>query len=328
MEADLQAWLAVLAVNGLRFDDAVEHGRLAVVAARAAGDDESLAAALDGQKTSLAYLGEVDQLREVVEELEPMLRRRGDLFLLHWTIFESAFIPIAAGDWAAAAARIEAALEVNRRSGFSAYAAWHLAHLGWLARLTGDYDRALDLGRRAFEHSADAPHRWCIAVAGALLGTTLLETGDVDAAVDVLETARVEAQQQGAESYLLRVMSPLAEATGSREILLEADALLSGIRAPAGSAFLAGDACYLAVARAWLAQDEPERARRTLAPMLAAAGRVPWVGPLAEGSLVDGLAARRLGEQAESDALLRRAAELGRRHGLRRVAVEAAAFDT
>ena len=57
MEADLQAWLAVLAVNGLRFADAVEHGRLAVIAARAAGDDESLAAALDGQKTSLAYLG-------------------------------------------------------------------------------------------------------------------------------------------------------------------------------------------------------------------------------------------------------------------------------
>lgn len=325
MEADLQAWLAVLAVNGLRFADAVDHGHLAVIAARASGDEESLAAALDGQKTSLAYLGEIDALREVVEELEPLLRRRGDLFLLHWAIFESAFIHVAGGDWPAAASRIETALEVNRRSGFSAYAAWHLAHLGWLARMTGDYDRALDLGRRALEHSADAPHRWCVAVAGALLGTTLLEIGDVDAAVDVLETARVDAQQQGAESYLLRVMSPLAEATGSREDLLTADALLSGIRAPAGSAFLAGDACYLAVARAWLAHDEPERSRRVLAPMLAAAGRVPWVSALAEGSLVDGLAARQLGERAESEALLRRAAELGQRYGLRRVAVEAAA---
>jgi hypothetical protein len=52
---------------------------------------------------------------------------------------------------------------------------------------------------------------------------------------------------------------------------------------------------------------------------------VPWVSALAEGSLVDGLAARQLGERAESEALLRRAAELGRRYGLRRVAVEAAA---
>jgi hypothetical protein len=59
--------------------------------------------------------------------------------------------------------------------------------------------------------------------------------------------------------------------------------------------------------------------------MLAAAGRVPWVSALAEGSLVDGLAARQLGERAESEALLRRAAELGQRYGLRRVAVEAAA---
>ena len=326
MEADLQAWLAVLAVNGLRFADAVDHGRRAVIAARAAGDDEALAAALDGRKTSLAYMGEVEPLREVLDELDPLLRRRGDLFRLHWAIFESAFIPVAAGDWPAAAARIETALEVNRRSGFAAYAAWHLAHLGWLARLTGDYDRALDLGRRAVEHSADAPHRWAAAVAGALLGTTLLETGDVDAAIAALETARAAAQQDGAESYLLRVLSPLAEASGSREILLAADGLLTGIRAPAGSAYLAGDACYHAVARAWLGHDDPERARRTLAPLLAAAERVPWVGPLAEGSLIDGRAARLLGEHAESDTLLRRAAELGSRYGLPRVATEAAAL--
>jgi DNA-binding SARP family transcriptional activator/tetratricopeptide (TPR) repeat protein len=324
MEADLQAWLAILATNGLRFADAVEHGRLAVIAARASGDDEALAAALDGQKTSLAYLGEVEPLSAVLAELEPLLRRTGDLFRLHWAVFESSFIAIAAGDWETAVTRIETALEINRRSGFAAYAAWHLAHLGWLARLTGRYDEALDLGRRALDRSHEAPHVWCAVVAGALFGTTLLEVGDVAAAVEVLESARASARHEGADAYLLRVLGPLAEATGARSILLEADALLTGITAPSGAAFLTGDACYYAVARTWLAGGEPARARAVLAPLIAAADRVPWVAALAEASLIDGQAALALGQVGDADPLLRRAADLAIRHGLPRVASEAA----
>jgi tetratricopeptide (TPR) repeat protein len=324
MEADLQAWLAILAVNGLRFADAIEHSRLAVIAARASGDDEALAAALDGQKTSLAYLGEIEPLAVVLDELEPLLRRTGDLFRLHWAVFESSFAPIAAGDWASAVTRIETALELSRRSGFTAYAAWHLAHLGWLARLTGRYDDALDLGRRAVDRSQEAPHVWSAVVAGAVYGTTLLEVGDVAAAIEVLEAARASARRDGADGYLLRVLSPLAEATGDRAVLLDADALLAGITAPPGSAFLAGDACYHAVARTWLAAGEPERARAVLAPLIAAAERVPWVAALAEASLIDGQAALALDHAKQADPLLRRAADLAIRHGLPRVASEAA----
>jgi DNA-binding SARP family transcriptional activator/tetratricopeptide (TPR) repeat protein/energy-coupling factor transporter ATP-binding protein EcfA2 len=323
MEADLRAWMAVLAANALQFTDSVEHGRLAVVAARASGDDEALAKALDGQKTSLAYLGEVEPLIGVLAELEPLLRRLGDLFRLHWAVFESAFPAAAAGDWATAAARIESAIEINRRSGFSAYAAWHLAHLGWLARLTGQYDEAIELGRRALAHSNSAQHIWCAVAAGAQLGTTLLEVGDVGAAVEVLQIARAAAES-GAEAYLLRVLCPLAEATGSIEILLEADDLLGRISTPPGSAFLLGDGCYLAVARSWLSRDDAQRARDVLAPLIAAATRVPWVGALAAASLVDGQAALRLGQIAEAELLLGRAAELAVRHGLPRVASEAA----
>ena len=325
IEANLRARLAILAANGLRFDESVEQARLAVRAARASGDEESLAAALDGQKTSFAYLGEVGALIPVLDELEPLVRRHGDLYRLHWTVFESAFPALAAGDWPGAVARIESALEVHRRSGYGAHAAWHVAMLGAVARLQGRYDEAVDIGRRAVALSDEAPHVWSAAVAGATLGTTLLETADVNAAVAVLEPAAAAAQQDGADAILLRCLAPLAEATGSAEILAEAAALLAGIRAPGGSAFLAGDGCYLAIARAWLARGEPAQARAALAPLLAAAARVPWVAPLADASLVDGQAALALGLNGEAATLLARAAALARRYDLPRIASEAAA---
>jgi hypothetical protein len=316
MQADTQAWLAILAANGLRFSESVRYGESAVRAARASGDIEALAAALDGRKTSLAYIGEIAELENVIDELDPLLRRLGDLFRLHWAVFESSFGAIARGDWTTAADRIKAALEVQRQSGYTAYAGWHVAHLGWLARLQGNIDDALELGRRALELCAEAPHVWCTATAGALLGTTLLQIGEREAAARVLKNARAAADQEGADAYVLRCTAPLAEATGSVDVLLEADALLAGITAPDESAFLAADWCYLAVARAWLAQGEPERARIVLAPLAVAAHRCGWVAPLAGASAVDGHAAALLGLDDVAAHQLGRARQLARRYGL------------
>jgi DNA-binding SARP family transcriptional activator len=325
-ESNLRARLAIYAVSGMRFDEGLEQGRLAVRAARASGDDEALAAALDGQKASVAYLGEIDALMPIIGELEPLIRRLGDLRRLHWTIFESAFPALAAGDWPAATARIDSSVEVCRRSGSMSHAAWHVAISGAVARLRGRYDEAVSIGRHAVAMSQQAPHSWAAAVAGAELGTTLLEMGDADEAIAVLARTRiVAASQSGAEASLLRCLAPLAEATGSAVILADAAALLGRIRAPAGSAFITGDGCYLAVARAWLACGEPQQARAALAPLLRAAGRVPWVAPLAAASLVDGRAALALGLGDEAMALLERAAELAGRHGLPRIASDAAA---
>ncbi|MGH7623262.1 MAG: hypothetical protein ACREMU_13045, partial [Gemmatimonadaceae bacterium] len=316
MQADIQAWLAILAANGLRFSESVRYGESAVRAARASGDIEALAAALDGRKTSLAYIGEVAELQGVIDELDPLLRRLGDTFRLHWTVFESSFGAIARGDWEAASDRIKAGLETQRRSGYTAYAGWHVAHLGWIARLRGDLNEAVELGRRSLELCQEAPHVWCAATAGALLGTTLLEQGQRDAAVRVLERARSAAEQEGAEAYVLRCAAPLAEATRSLDVLLEADALIGSITAPEGSAFLVGDWCYLAVARAWLAHGEPERARAVLAPLLVAAERCSWVAPLAGASAVDGHAAAMLGLDDVAARQLDRAVQLAQRHGL------------
>ena len=315
-EADFSAWLAILACNGLRFDEADEHSRNAIAAARSSGDERALAAALDGRKTAVAYLGEIGQLVPVVQELEPLLRRLGDTFRLPWVLFESGFPAVAAGRWVVAESAFTSALEATRRAGLTVYLAWYVAHLGWLARLHGDYPAALRLGREAMSLNERAPHGWCGASAAALLGTTLIETGSGSAAIEILERGCSMADLEGSEAYLLRCLGPLAQSSGSGELLRQADEMIARIAAPPGSAWLLGSDSYLAVARAWLARNDADRARRVLAPLIAAAARVPWVAPLAAGCLVDAMAAEQLGLHQESRSLLSRSAHLTRRHHL------------
>jgi DNA-binding SARP family transcriptional activator len=324
-EARLRARLAIFAVSGLRFTEAAQQGQLAVRAARASGDEEALALALDGYKAAVAYVGDINKLVPVLDELEPLLRRRRDLRLLSWTQFESAFPAIAAGDWAVASARIEESLATGRRVGSMAHGAWHIAIGGALARLQGHQVEALRRGREAVATGETEPHAWTIAVAAAELATTLLEAGERAEATILLERALTAGPEQETEAGRLRCLAPLAEATGSAAVLTEATALLAGISAPPGQAWITADGCYLAIARAWLARSEPEQARSTLAPLMAAAAQTPWVAPLAAASLVDGLAAAAIGLRAEATDLLRRAAALSHRYGLPRIAADAAA---
>jgi tetratricopeptide (TPR) repeat protein len=266
----------------------------------------------------------IDAPVPVLEELEPMLRRQGDLPRLAWTIFESAFPALAAGDWPAALARLEESQVIGRRIGSMAHASWHLAIAGGVARLQGRLDDALATGREAVAATEAAPHTWSIAVAGAELGTTLVEAGARDEAIALLERTMSTVDQDGAEASRLRCLAPLAEATGSRDLLDRATALLEGIIAPAGQAWVTADGCYLAIARAWLTRGDPARARAVLAPLLTAAARIPWVAPLAAASLADAQAALAQDRPAEADPLLRRAASLAGRHGLPAIAAQAA----
>ena len=115
--ANLLARLAIIAANQLRLADALRYGHRAVAAGRIAGTDRALAAGLDGLKTACYFLGDVSQLATVIEELEPILRRQGDLYLLQWTVFESALPAYAAGDWDTAAQRMDLAIELNPAPG-------------------------------------------------------------------------------------------------------------------------------------------------------------------------------------------------------------------
>ena len=323
--ADLLARLAIIATNTLRFDRALEYGRRAVAAGRAARDDQALAAALDGLKTAHAYLGHAGPLADVLDELEPLLRRQGDLFRLQHAVFESAFVPLAAGDWDQAIAAIQAAIQINRRSGYPHWAASYVAHLGWLARLRGRDGEAASLGRRAVRLSEANDHPWGGALACAMLGATLLAGGDRAGAIELFERGHAIVGQDGAEVYRLHCLAPLAEATGSPDVLAEASRLLAGATLPDADAWVLGYEAYVSVARAWLTAGQPEQARAVLAPLLAAAERVPWVTALAAALVVDGTALGRLGERAWARVTVDRGAALAKDHGLAHVLHEARA---
>ncbi|GAA2561852.1 ATP-binding protein [Pseudonocardia hydrocarbonoxydans] len=324
-QADLLGGQAILAANRLRFAEAIELGRRAVAAGRAGRNEEALAGGLDGLKTAYAYLGETERLAPVLAELEPLLRRQGRLHLLHWAVFESALPAVAAADWDTAIARIDDALAINRRSGPRAPEVWIVAHRGWVERLRGRYAEAVELGRQATRLARAAPHDWWLPTAHALLASTLLELGEVAEATVLLREAETAARRGGTEAYLLRSLAPLAQATGSPEVLEAADALLGRIRAPAGSAWLAGGDTYLTVARAWRQRGEPRRARVVLAPLLTAARRTGWIPWLTAGELEDAAALAELGEHVEAKRLRHRAGELARRHGMPHLAERAAA---
>ncbi|HEY6749425.1 MAG TPA: AAA family ATPase, partial [Mycobacteriales bacterium] len=314
-EADLLGRLAVVSTNQLRFDVAVGHGRSAVATARAAADPAALAAALDGLKTPYAYLGDLDGLVPVLAELEPLLRGQGDLWRLQWAVLESAFPAVAVGDWDTALARIAAARAVNRRSRFDAYESWFVAHDGWVQRLRGRAGAAVAAGREAVALTDRDGHPWWPAAAYAFLGTTLLATGDRAGAVAALQTSVAVATDIGADGFLLRGLGPLAEATGDPVLLARADALLAGITAPAGGAWLLGADVHLAVARAWIAAGEPDRAQVVLDRFLPAA-TAGWPVLVALGTEVAARCAVARGEVEAAAALDARAAALAARHGV------------
>nr|BFE77605.1 hypothetical protein GCM10020093_002060 [Planobispora longispora] len=212
-EAHLLGWLAVVGSNRLLLADALAYGERALAAARLSGDDHARAAALDGLKTVRAHLGEMPALGRLIGELEPLLRRLGDLWLLQWCVFESALPAAATGAWDEAAARMSEALAVNRRSGYTGYEKWYVAHLGWIARLRGRHDDAVRYGRRSLDLDA---HAWWSAAALGMHATTLIEIGETREAAAILERGLEDHTLPDAQAYRLRCLAPLAEATGSR----------------------------------------------------------------------------------------------------------------
>ncbi len=322
MEADLLARRAVITSNRLQLDEAVAAGEAAVAAARSSNNPVALVAALDGLKTALAFVGDVHAMRVVLDELEPQLRRHGDLWRLQWCVFESAYPAVAEAEWGRAEDRIRAALEINRRSGYLAYGVWFEAHLGWLFRLIGRDQEALEIGRRAVEAPVGGQHPWWRSTACLLLAGTLLDVDARTEAADLLAEGLAAAQHDDSDAYILGCRALLADVTGDPAILSAADAMLRAVRAPQGQIWLFGSESYLAVARAWLAAGDPSRSREVLAPLVAAARAQGWRPVLAQALLQQAVTARAVGDR-EAVALATEALSAAETAGMRRLGARA-----
>ncbi len=266
--------IAVLECSRLRLAQALDIATDGVARSRASGRPEALARSLDGLKTVHAYSGDSGALAAALDELLPLLDDLGLPWLRQWALQESSLVPAADGDWAGARRLIDEAFEVNRATGYGAYPAYFLAQRGWLARLAGDLDGALDDGRRAVAELSPSAHPWWYATAVGSFATTLLELGRTD---DVGALCADGLQALGPEAgaaYRLRCLAPRAAVTG--EGLEEADRLLAGVDAAPGSAWITGSDVYEALATAWLNAGEPARAARLMAPLLAAT-RDSWL---------------------------------------------------
>ncbi len=276
-EADALSRLAILAGAQLDFVQSARRVAQAERVAAASGDPVATTHALDARKNLLAYQGLVAELGPVIRRLEPRHRGSGDLWSLQWTVFESAFAPLAAEDYDAAEALVEEALRINRRSGFVTSESWYVAHLGWVHRLRGDLGSARQLGARAVQLSREhGRHRWWLSSAAGLYAGSLLADGATSTAYDLLAPLRPNGSPVGDEGYRLRLLAPLAEAGGRIEDLQAADALHAGIRSDAGRAWLLGADTYLSLARAWLGQGDRDRAAQVLAPLVDAATAHGW----------------------------------------------------
>jgi DNA-binding SARP family transcriptional activator len=311
-EVEILTRLAVVWTNRARFDLAFDHAHRAVSLAREIGTDKALAMALDGLKTASAYCGDLSTLAGVLPELEMILRRTGQLWLLQWTVFESAFPAMARCDFDRAGERIETALALSRKSGHLAYQPMYVAHLGWIHRSRGEYGHALAVGNDAVARAEEVGHPWWTAFAEAMLGWTLIELGRFEEAIAHLEMGLAAAERNGAEFYLVGCRAHLALARwmgghhGPAEAELErAEEILQGIGVPPGTAFLHGAHAAFAAGQVRLHLGEPRVVEAMITPIAEAARAIGWKEVEGDAALLLARCRRAVGafDQAQERAL-------------------------
>jgi len=295
--------LSIVETNQLRLDRSAAYGDRALKLARTVDHEPALATAMDAQKQVALQLGDLDALRDTTRWLEASCRRRGDLWRLQFVLFESAFVPMAAGRWDEAIRLVEEGLELCHRIDDRGNEALYLGAMCWFERARGRYGRALELGKEATEVASAAGHMEWTAWASVALGWAYQDLLLHDEATERLRVGLAAAEAAGAEIHRTRCLAHLAWSEwelGILERALEhaelAEEALGRVKAPTGRAFLLGSSSHVSLARLWLAHGDPVRASRLLAPVVDAADASGWLETAAAGSLVLGRCRAVLGD--------------------------------
>ncbi len=253
--------LSLVLANELEFAAAVEVGERALQIARRAGDELAVSRALDSLKFAALQLGDIERLAELCAELERTQRRRGDLWFLQWTLYESAHVPLERCEWHEAERRASEALAISERISDHPSAVLIRDTSGWIARCRGDYARALALGREAVTR-ADTPQADWLGWVSAGLAAPLLDLFAGEEAMAVLERGLAAAERNRARGQIFRCLGALSLAvrltggdgteTRARELAERARQIAEHVTTPPGRVDLWGEPAYFAIAESLL----------------------------------------------------------------------------
>jgi class 3 adenylate cyclase/tetratricopeptide (TPR) repeat protein len=299
--------LSIVHANRLDFDAALAHGERALASALASGDERAEAAAMDALKQVALETGDFETLERLADRLAEIHRRNDDLWLLQFAVFEVAYADVARMRVDRAFAGLEEALSISRRIGDVGNEPLYVAMLGRAHRARGEYDRALPLGRRAFDLARELGHGEWTAWTAAWLGSTLLELDAFGGAAEVLTVGVDAAERSAADLHLVRCLGMNAWAThrlgdrdGAIDLADRATSILDRIRVRPPRGYVAGQDAYVAVARVRLAANAPDAATELVAPIVAACRTCGWSDGVVDGSLVLAEAALRRGDVADA----------------------------
>lgn len=276
--------MSLIYLNRLQLSHGLELAQRALEIARATRQDQLLGAALDCLKFAALQLGDLKLLDRTVAEIVEVQGRTGDLYFVQWAYVEGATAPLARGDFDRAQELIENAVEINSRFGADRITrSMILEARSWIDRARGDLDAAVSGLLEAVETIGELKTPEWSAWLGASLGSHLIEQGNAQDAISVLESALEHSEAVKSPNRAFRAASHLAwarwlvgDGDESRTALTQAERVLATITAPPGAVFLDGYHSYLAIARTRKALGDARGAREVLVSLLGAARQHGW----------------------------------------------------
>ena len=272
--------LSLVYANQLDLLRGRELGERALELARATGDERAQARAMDSLKFVALMLGDTEQLVELTTQLIDILRARGELWYLQWTLLESAFAPTAQGRFDDAVWRLDEALKISEQLGDMPGRGLIINARCWLERSRGDYARALELGDEAVAVTGASANQIWLGWAGTTSALALADLRALPEALERLELALSTADRMDARAQSFDALGRLAWArlqtgdiAGARAAAARWDERVSEVRTPPGQAYLYARLAYTDRARVALALGDVELAERVLDLVRAAIAR-------------------------------------------------------
>ena len=304
--------LALYEANGLALRDARAHALEALHLVEDA-EPHARALALDARKLVALYLGELDVLAAVLDELTPLLDDPELSWIRQFAVAEAAVLDLAVGAVDTAEHRALEALELAQWVAGRTHLEAFLAVLCRVRRARGRYGPALEVGREACE-LARTNGSWWVPWAAAEHGSLLLDLERVEDATGCLRRAiGYEPPNPSQELRCAGLLALAGRRSNDRDAehlgLEVADDLLSQASFPEGTTYLYGADGLLAVAEVRADRGEQVVHHAQAETIASAAEAAGWLEPAARAHHLLGLDAGRRGETDSAVAHLHRAIE-------------------